>query len=77
MRYVPFVDLTALHNLKATIESLKAAGLIIMMSGTVDNVYKDLKNNGIIDILGEENIFKEFSMAIEYANNLIKEKNEI
>ena len=77
MRYVPFVDLTALHNLKATIESLKAAGLIIIMSGTVDNVYKDLKNNGIIDILGEENIFKEFSMAIEYANNLIKEKNEI
>ena len=77
MRYVPFVDLTALQNLKATIESLKAAGLIIMMSGTVDNVYKDLKNNGIIDILGEENIFKEFSMAIEYANNLIKQNNEI
>jgi len=77
MRYVPFVDLTALHNLKATIESLKAAGLIIMMSGTVDNVYKDLKNNGIIDILGEENIFKEFSMAIEYADNLIKQDNEI
>ena len=77
MRNVPFVDSTGLHNLKGTIESLKAAGLTIMMSGTVDNVYKDLKNNGIVEILGEENIFKKFSVAIEYANNLIKEKNEI
>lgn len=77
MRNVPFVDSTALHNLKETIKSLKAAGLIIIMSGTVDNVYKDLKNDGIIDILGEENIFKKFALAIEYANKLLKEKNQI
>lgn len=73
MRHVPFIDSTALHNLKETIKSLRDTGIIIIMSGTNNGVYNDLKEHDIISIIKEENIFKKFSDAVEHANILIEE----
>ena len=71
MRYVPFIDSTALHNLQETIKSLRELGVIVMMSGTNNEVFKDLKAYGIITLIGEENVFKQFKDAVSSAKQLI------
>jgi len=76
MRHVPFIDSTALHNFNETIKSLRNAGVIVMMSGTNNAVFHDLKADGIIDLIGEENVFKLFPTAIENAKILLGQKKE-
>lgn len=70
MRYVPFVDSTAIHNLQEAIKTLKEGGTIIVMSGTKDNVYSDLKKHHIVSLIGEENIHKTFENALIHAKNI-------
>ncbi|MDX1810276.1 MAG: SulP family inorganic anion transporter [Sulfurospirillaceae bacterium] len=73
MRHVPFIDSTALHNLQGTIKALRDLGVVVMMSGCNDKVYKDLKKHGVIDLIGEGHVFKRFDIAISYAKEAIKE----
>ncbi len=77
MRHVPFIDSTALHNFNETIKALRDTGVIMMMSGTNNAVFHDLKTNGIIDLIGEENVFKLFPTAIENAKMLLENKPKI
>lgn len=76
MRRVPFIDSTAAHNLEETIKALRDTGIIIVMSGTTDGVYKDLKKYKIIAMIGEENVFKKFPDALAYANTKILKELE-
>lgn len=77
MRHVPFIDATAAHNLEETIKALRDTGIVIIMSGTIDSVYKDLKKNKVIAMIGEENVFKKFPDAVAYANaKILREKEE-
>lgn len=71
MRYVPFIDSTAIHNLQEAIKTLKQSGTIIIMSGTKDNVFNDLKKHHIVSLIGEENIHKTFEKALIHAKNII------
>jgi len=71
MRHDPFIDQTAIHNLEATIEILKKLGVIIVMSGVNNEVYKDLKQNHIVSLIGEENILKSFPKALSYAKEML------
>ena len=74
MRRVPFIDSTALHNLEETIKILKNAGVIIVMSGVNNGVYKDLKKYHIVSLLGEKNILKTFAQALEHAKKILISK---
>lgn len=76
MRRVPFIDSTAAHNLEETIKALRDTGIVIVMSGTTDGVYKDLKKYKIIAMIGEENVFKKFPDALAYANTKILKELE-
>ena len=67
MRHVPFVDSTGLHNLKDALISLKDSGIKIILSGVNDTVCSDLRSNKIVDLVGNENIFNTFDLAIEAA----------
>lgn len=75
MRHVPFIDSTALHNLQETVKTLKNAGVIIVMSGVNDEVYKDLKQHNITSLIGEEHIIKSFSAALHHAKKIVIEQN--
>lgn len=66
MRYVPFIDATAIHNFAETIKLLKANGTIIITSGTNNSVFAELKKAGIVSLIGEENMHKTFKRAVEY-----------
>jgi len=76
MRHVPFIDSTALHNFHETIKTLRNADVIVMMAGTNNTVFHDLKANGIIDLIDEENVFKLFPTAVENAKILLEDRNK-
>ncbi len=70
MRHVPFIDSTGLRNFKDAIVSLKDSGIRIILSGVNDAVCSDLRSNKIVDLVGKENIFNTFELAIEAATTL-------
>ena len=78
MRHVPFVDSTGLRNFKDALKSLKNSGIKIILSGVNDNVCEDLKKSGIHEMVGPENIFPVFELALasatEMAETLRKKK---
>ena len=74
MRHVPFIDSTGLHNLKDALLNLKDSGISIILSGVNNAVYNDLLNSKIVEIVGQENIFNTFDLAIEAATALAAKK---
>ncbi len=76
MRHVPFIDSTALHNLEETVKTLKNAGVTIIMSGTNDKVYKDLKQHNIISLIGENHISKSFEKALIHAKSILNAESK-
>ena len=66
MRYVPFIDATALHNFYETIKLLKDNGTIVITSGTNNTVFQELKKYTIVDLIGEENMHRTFKRAVQY-----------
>jgi len=74
MRHVPFVDSTGLKNLKETILQLKNEGTYIVLSGVSEPVKKDLLKGGIGELVGVENIYPKFDLALQAAKEKIEEK---
>lgn len=71
MRHVPFVDQTALKNLRETILQLQASGTQICLSGVNDKVRKDLVRAGISELIGEEHIYPKFDLALYAAMDYV------
>ena len=67
MRMVPFVDTTAIHNLKTMIELHKESQTQIILSGVQPAVLETLRQSGVVDLLGEENVTPHISLAVERA----------
>lgn len=71
MRYVPFIDNTALLNLEDVVKTLRKRGVIIYLSG----VHKDVKTvilKDDIELANHVTIFADFNEALEQANREIK-----
>lgn len=64
MRHVPFVDETALNNLRETVSQLQASGTLIILSGVNEKVKKDILKSGLGAQIGEDNIYPRFDMAL-------------
>ncbi len=71
MRYVPFIDATGIHNFKAAIKSLKSDEKHIILSGVQPGVRKELEKSGISALIGEDNIFDNFDIALADAKKHI------
>ena len=74
MRHVPFVESTGLKNLRETILQLKNEGTYIILSGVSESVKKDLLKGGIGELVGGENIYPKFDLALQAAKEKIEEK---
>jgi SulP family sulfate permease len=71
MRHVPFVDATGLHNFKGALKILKDSGTKIVLSGVNDTVCEDLKKSGIHEMVGKDNIFPSFDLALAAATEKV------
>ncbi|OFO54677.1 sodium-independent anion transporter [Porphyromonas sp. HMSC077F02] len=72
MRMVPFVDTTAIHNLKTMIELHKESQTQIILSGVQPAVLETLRQSGVVDLLGEENVTPHISLAVERTMEFLK-----
>jgi SulP family sulfate permease len=70
MRYVPFIDTTALHNFYETIKLLKDNGTIVITSGTNNMVFQELRKYNIVDLIGEKNMHRTFKRAVQYTKQI-------
>lgn len=74
MRYVSFIDSTALHNFKETIKLLRESKISVLTSGTNDEVFKALKDHGVVELIEESNMHKTYQRAVAQARELLSQK---
>ena len=72
MRHVPFIDSTGLHNLKEAIKNIQRGGTTVLLSGIQPNVRKELMKGGILNIIGETNLYSNFSDALKSGKEILK-----
>ena len=64
LRWVPFIDITGIQSLEEVIQELQGRGIRVILSGARTRVETKLRKAGILDLLGPDNVFKEFSQAL-------------
>lgn len=64
MRWVPFGDITGLQTLEEVIRGLHQRGVRVILCGTNELVETKLRKMGMIQLIGEDNFYKEFPQAL-------------
>ena len=73
MRKVTFIDSTGLHNLEIFIAASQQRGHRVILSGVNEAVYKEIERDGIVAMVGKENVLDHIHKAIKRAEELSKE----
>lgn len=71
MRKVPFIDSTGLHNLELLIQSSKAEGIHVVLSGVNPTVRAALEHSGVDALIGTDHICDHISKAVAMANSIV------
>ncbi len=74
MRYVPFIDATAMKRLKDLTQKLRSKGTTLIISGATGEIKKTLLKSGLTSLLGEGNILENIEQALVRAEKILKEK---
>ena len=74
MRFVPFMDSTAVRNLHILIETSRAQGVQLVLSGVNPRVRETLIATDIVDLIGEHYICSDIHLAVEAAVSYITSK---
>lgn len=72
LRWVPFMDISGLQTLEEGILALQKRGVRVMLTGANAKVESKLRKTGIIDHLGNDNLFPEFNQALRVACKAIE-----
>ncbi len=70
LRWVPFIDITGLQTLEAAIIDLHKRGVRVMLTGANARVHAKLLKAGIIELIGAENCYPDFRLALSVCSNL-------
>lgn len=72
MRYVPFIDNTALLNLEDVVKTLRSRGVVIYLSGVHKGVRNSIEKKDI-ELTRHVTIFSEFTDALKSAKGFVSE----
>ncbi len=73
LRRVPFIDSTGINNLRNFIIRNRRSGIKVILSGPVKSVYESLQKNGVVEMIGPENVCAEINAALARAREVNKE----
>ena len=73
MRKVPFIDSTGVHNLSNMCRMCSQMGVKVVLSGVNPTVMKVLKNAGMEEVVGKENICSHINLALKRAEEILAE----
>ncbi len=71
MRYVTFIDITGVKNLKDTLKILKKSGVKIVLSCVRPSILNEFEKNHLTDLVNTSNIFDSFDNALEHAKTML------
>ena len=71
MRHVPVMDATGIHVLKTEHKNAQKSGAVFILSGIQPGLMTLLKQSGLVEIIGQENIFDHIDKALARARTLI------
>lgn len=74
MRHVPFIDSTGLIIFREVIRYFTVKKVRIILSGVRSEVYEDLENCGLVEVIGREYICENFSEAVRTATEELERK---
>lgn len=72
MRHVPFIDQTALHNLRDVVKALHDSKTQVILSGVNQKVYAELDKSSIVASVGRENVLPSFDRALQKAKTYVE-----
>jgi SulP family sulfate permease len=71
LKWVPFMDMTAMLVLEDSILDMQKRQIRVMLSGFNKRIESKLRKAGILALLGEENLFLDFRQAVAKAETLL------
>lgn len=74
MRKVSFMDSTGIHNLEQLHMRSQRCGMILVLSGVNEHVYKTLEKAGLVEKIGQENILSHINGALARAEEIVNGK---
>ncbi|MGM0501911.1 MAG: STAS domain-containing protein, partial [Bacillota bacterium] len=76
MRNIERIDLTVVRELKGFVTKVHKKDGIVKIAGVNDKLYKVLVNSGILDKVGEENVFRIEDVLLESTKQAMDETYE-
>ena len=73
MRKVPFIDSTGVHNLSNMCRMCSQMGVKVVLSGVNPTVMKVIKDAGMEEVVGKENICSHINLALKRAEEILAE----
>ncbi len=64
LKWVPFIDITGIQTLEEVIRNLQKRQVTVILSGANERVNAKLVKAGIVELIGKDANFKEFSAAL-------------
>jgi SulP family sulfate permease len=77
LRWVPFIDITGLQTLEEVITDLHRRGVRVMLTGANARVELKLHKAGLIELISQGNLFKEFGEAVAVCRQLAETDPEM
>lgn len=73
LRRVPFMDSTAVNNMRNLLRMSGRTGVAIILSGVTPEVRETLRSTGLLEDLGEENVLPDIHAALARAGERVAE----
>ncbi len=73
LRWVPFIDITGIQTLEEVVQDLHRRGVRVMLTGANPRVLGKLERAGIIELVGADNHFAEFTEAMAACRELAEQ----
>lgn len=70
MRKVPVIDASGMHALNEFYHKCRKGKTMLLLSGVSVSLRESLEKFGMIDLIGEKNIFPHIDAALEYASEI-------
>ena len=64
LRWVPFIDITALQTLEEVVRDLQRRKVRVMLTGANERVAGKLRRAGIVDLIGADNLCDNLEQAL-------------
>jgi SulP family sulfate permease len=64
LRWVPFIDITALQTLEEVVRDLQRRKVRVMLTGANERVTGKLRRAGIVDLIGADNCCENLEQAL-------------